>query len=201
MIRTPHALIPYILAAAALAAGILWQASENVARLGSVHSQGIASIGGPFSLIDQSGLPRHAQDFRGRFMLVFFGYSYCPDVCPTALASMADALDKIDKAHRVVPIFVTIDPERDSAKVLKVYLNAFGPRFVGLTGDAKSIAAAARAYRVYYKRHPLQGGGYAMDHSSVIYLMGPDGRFIGFYDANISADALAAALQNQLQAI
>jgi protein SCO1/2 len=198
MIRTPQALIPYLMAAAALMAGILWQAGENVARVGSVHGQGIAAIGGPFSLIDQDGIPRHAEDFRGRFMLVYFGYSYCPDVCPTALAAMADALDKLDNANRVVPIFVTIDPERDSAKVLKDYLKAFGPRFVGLTGDAKSIAAAARAYRVYYKKHPLEGGGYAMDHSSTIYLMGPGGTFIENYDANIGADTLAAALKSRL---
>ncbi len=198
MIRTPQALIPYLLAAAALMAGILWQAGENVARLGNVHSQGIAAVGGPFSLIDQNGNPRHAEDFRGRFMLVFFGYSYCPDVCPTALAAMADAVDKLDKPDRVVPIFVTIDPERDLSEVLKAYLKAFGPRFVGLTGDAKSIAAAARAYRVYYKKQPLQGGGYGMDHSSIIYLMGPDGSFIENYDANIGADALAAALKSRL---
>ena len=198
MIRTPQALIPYLLAAAAVMAGILWQAGENVARLGSVRSQGIATIGGPFSLVDQNGIRRHAEDFRGRYMLVFFGYSYCPDVCPTALASMADALDKIDKGERVVPVFVTVDPERDSPKVLKAYLKAFGPRFVGLTGDAKSIAAAARAYRVYYKKHPLEGGGYGMDHSSVIYLMGPDGTFIAYYDADIAPDALAAALKSRL---
>lgn len=197
MIRTPQALIPYLLAVAALMAGILWQAG-NEARVGSAHSQGIAAIGGPFSLVDQNGSPRQAQDFRGRFMLVFFGYSYCPDVCPTALAAMADALDKLDNADRIVPIFITIDPERDSPKVLKDYLKAFGPRFVGLTGDAKSIAAAARAYRVYYKKHPLQGGGYGMDHSSTIYLMGPDGKFIENYDSNIGADALAAALKSQL---
>lgn len=198
MIRTPQALIPYLLAAAAVMAGILWQAGENVARLGSVRSQGIATIGGPFSLVDQNGIRRHAEDFRGRYMLVFFGYSYCPDVCPTALASMADALDKIDKGERVVPVFVTVDPERDLPKVLKAYLKAFGPRFVGLTGDAKSIAAAARAYRVYYKKHPLEGGGYGMDHSSVIYLMGPDGTFIAYYDADIAPDALAAALKSRL---
>jgi protein SCO2 len=197
MIRTPQALIPYLLAVAALMAGILWQAGDE-ARVSSAHSQGIASIGGPFSLIDQNGSPRHADDFRGRFMLVYFGYSYCPDVCPTALASMADAVDKLDNADRVVPIFVTIDPERDTPKVLTAYLKAFGPRFVGLTGDAKSIAAAARAYRVYYKKHPLEGGGYAMDHSSTIYLMGPDGTFIENYDANIGADALAAALKSRL---
>ena len=198
MIRTPQALIPYLLALAAVAAGILWQVGNQESRPGTIQSQGIAAIGGAFSLIDQNGNLRRADDFRGHFMLVYFGYSYCPDVCPTALAVMADALEKVPREDRITPIFITIDPERDSPKVLKTYLKAFGPRFVGLTGDSQSIAAAARAYRVYYKKHPLQGGGYAMDHSSVIYLMGPDGKFIANYDAKIGVDAFKTALSEKL---
>jgi protein SCO1/2 len=198
MIRTPQAVIPYLLAAAAIAAGILWQAGDRQPRLGSIQSQASAAVGGPFLLLDQEGKLRRAGDFSGRFMLVYFGYSYCPDVCPTALAAMADALDKLPKADRVVPIFITIDPERDTPKVMKSYLKAFGPRFVGLTGDAGSIAAAARAYRVYYKKRPLKGGGYAMDHSSTIYLMGPDGKFIANYAASTGPQALAEALQKRV---
>jgi len=198
MIRTPQAFVPYLLALAMIAAGILWRAAPLEPRLGGIQSEGIAAIGGPFSLVDQNGTRRRAGDFRGRFLLVYFGYSFCPDVCPTALAAMADALDKLPKAQRIVPVFVTVDPERDSPRVLKAYLNAFGPRFVGLTGDVKSVAAAARAYRVFYRKHPLAGGGYAMDHSSVIYLMGPDGRYLAHYDASIGSDALANALRKQL---
>ncbi len=131
-------------------------------------------------------------------MLVYFGYSHCPDVCPTALAAMADALGRLPKPGRVAPIFITVDPERDTPRVLKTYLKAFGSRFVGLTGDANSIAAAARVYRVYYKKHPLKGGSYALDHSSIIYLMGPNGKFITHYDGSAGPNALAAALKKQL---
>jgi protein SCO1/2 len=112
---------------------------------------------------------------------------------------MADALAKLGpEAERVVPIFITIDPERDSPRVLKFYLKAFGPRFVGLTGDAKAVAAAARLYRVYYRKRPLKDGGYAMDHSSHIYLMGPDGKFIAVHDETLGPDGLAQALKKQI---
>jgi protein SCO1/2 len=198
MIRTPLALIPYLIAAALVAAALLWHAGDSLSGTSRVVSQGEALIGAPFTLIDQDGNVRHAADFRSRFMLVYFGYSTCPDVCPTTLAVMADALEKLGpKAGRVVPIFVTIDPGRDTPGVLKAYLNEFGPRFVGLTGDAKAIAAAAQAYRVYYRKRPLSGG-YAMDHSSQIYLMGPDGKFIAIYDETLGPDGLADALKKQL---
>ena len=199
MNRTPLALIPYLIAAALIAAGLLWHAGDTLSGTSRVVSQGNALIGGPFTLIDQDGKVRRAADFRGRFMLVYFGYSYCPDICPTTLAVMADALEKLGpKAGRVAPIFITIDPGRDTPSVLKAYLKGFGPRFVGLTGDTKTIAAAAQAYRVYYRKRPLKGGGYAMDHSSQIYLMGPDGKFIAYYDETLGPDGLAAALKNQL---
>jgi protein SCO1/2 len=193
MTRTPVALIPYLVIAAAVALGLLWQMADRQEGLKP------AAIGGEFSLIDQDGHRRHAADFRGRFMLVYFGYSYCPDVCPTTLTMMADALDKLGPlSDRIVPVFITIDPARDTPKVLKDYLKSFGPRFVGLTGDAKAVAAAAKAYRVYYKKQPLKGGGYAMDHSSLIYLMGPDGRFLTDYDESLGADGMAALLKKWL---
>lgn len=199
MIRTPLALIPYLIAALAVGAGLLWHAGDRLSGANPAASQGEALIGGPFTLVDQDGHARHAADFRGRFMLVYFGYSDCPDICPTTLAVMADAIDKLGpKADRVVPIFVTIDPARDSPKVLKAYLKSFSPRFVGLTGDASAVAAAVRAYRVYYKRVPLKDGGYAMDHSSHIYLMGPGGKFIANYDETLGPDGLAEALNKLL---
>ena len=196
MIRTPLALIPYLIAAATVAAGLLWHAGDSLSGANLVAGE--ASIGGPFTLSDQDGKVRRVADFRGRFMLVYFGYSRCPDICPTTLAVMADALEKLGpKAGRVVPIFITIDPERDSPRVLKSYLKAFGPRFVGLTGDAQSIASAAKAYRVYFHKRPLKGG-YAMDHSSHIYLMGSDGKFIAHYDETLGPDGLAQALKKQI---
>ena len=196
MVRTPLALIPYLIAVAVVVVGLLWHAGDSLS--GANRVAGEASIGGPFTLVDQDGKVRRAADFRGRFMLVYFGYSNCPDICPTSLAVMADALEKLGpKAGRVVPIFITIDPERDTSGVLKAYLKAFGPRFLGLTGDAKAVAAAAHAYRVYYRKRPLSGG-YAMDHSSHIYLMGPDGKFVAVYDESLGPDGLAAVLKKQL---
>ena len=198
MIRTPAALIPYIVAVAAIVAGLLWHAGDLTAGLGRNVESGIAEIGGPFTLIDQNGKTQTAASFHGRFMLVYFGYSFCPDVCPTTLAEMASALDKLGpKRGRIVPVFITIDPERDTPRVLKDYMKSFGADFVGLTGSAAAIAQAAHAYHVYIKKHPLPGG-YAMDHSGVIYLMGPDGRFITYYEETIGPDGLAADLRRRL---
>jgi protein SCO1/2 len=198
MIRTPHALIPYLLLCAFAAAGALWHLGDQQGA-SMAHSNALGSpIGGPFSLIDQDGATRSDKDFRGRFVLVYFGYTNCPDVCPTTLAAMSDALDRLGaRAARVTPVFITIDPARDSAKVLKLYLAAFGPRFVGLTGSPPAIATAEREYRVYAAKHPLAGGGYAMDHSSEIYLLGPDGKLVTFYDAGVDSKALAEDLEKR----
>lgn len=199
MIRTPTALVPYALMIAAVAAGLLWHAGDQMGRLGASVSSGKAEIGGAFALTGQDGKSRTDADFRGRFMLVYFGYSYCPDVCPTTLAMMSAALTKLgSRADRIVPIFVTVDPARDKPSVLKTYLASFGANFVGLTGTDKQIESVARAYRVYFAKHPLAGGNYAMDHSGVIYLMGPDGRFVTYYEDEIGPDKLAADLAKRL---
>jgi cytochrome oxidase Cu insertion factor (SCO1/SenC/PrrC family) len=199
MIRTPAALVPYALMIAAIVAGLLWHAGDQTGRLGASVSSGRAEIGGTFALTDQDGKTRTDADFRGRFMLVYFGYSYCPDVCPTTLAMMSAALTKLgSRADRIVPVFVTIDPARDRPSVLKTYLASFGPDFVGLTGTDKQIESVAHAYHVYFAKHPLAGGNYAMDHSGVIYLMGPDGRFVTYYEDEIGPDKLAADLDKRL---
>lgn len=199
MIRTPVALVPYLFALAAVVGGAVWGAGDRVARLGMTVASGTAQIGGPFTLVDQDGRTRRDADFRGRFMLVYFGYSFCPDVCPTTLAMMADALGKLGaKRVRIVPVFVSIDPARDKPEILKEYLKGFGADFVGLTGDSARIKAVARAYRVYFAKHPLPGGTYAMDHSGVIYLMGPDGKFATYYDDSIGPAGLAADLKRRL---
>lgn len=194
-------LLPLMLAVALTAGYFLWRASDTLPALGGSVVTGTAQIGGPFRLIDQNGVKRSSTDFRGRFMLIYFGYSYCPDVCPTTLSLMADALDKLGpQGDAIVPIFITIDPERDSPAKLKPYLASFGPRFVGLTSDLATIKKVAALYRVYLKKEPLAGGNYAMDHSSVIYLMGPDGKFVGFWDDTaIGPDKLAAALRKVVQ--
>lgn len=197
MRRLSLILVPAALVLALIAGYFIWHASDNLPALGRNIETGTVRIGGPFTLIDQNGVKRSSADFRGRFMLIYFGYSSCPDVCPTTLTLMADALDKLGpKADAIVPVFITIDPERDTPARLKPYVASFGPRFVGLTGDLASIKKVAGLYRVYVKKEPLDGGNYAMDHSSVIYLMGPDGKFAGYWDdTSVGPDKLAAALR------
>ncbi len=199
MIRTPLAVVPYLVAVATVLSGLLWHQADLLTA-GRNTTTGLAQVGGPFRLVDQNGTVRGDADFRGRFMLVYFGYSQCPDVCPTTLGVMADAFDKLGgKKSRVVPLFVTIDPERDKPGVLKDYLKSFGPEFVGLTGSASDIKKITNEYRVYFARHSLPGGGYSLDHSSVIYLMGPDGKFVTYYDdESIGPDALAADLKQRI---
>jgi len=196
MPRFPLAYIPYLLLAAVVAAGALWRLGDLRAHRGTeTVTLAPVSIGGPFALVDQNGMPRSDAEFRGKFMLVFFGYTYCPDVCPTTLAVMGAALDKMGpQADRIVPIFITVDPARDTPDVLKAYLSAFGPRFVGLTGKEEEVAAAAKAYRVYYQAHKEQGENYAVDHSGVVYLMDKKGGFLANYSLDAAPEKLAADL-------
>lgn len=199
MLRNRQALLPYLLLVAALAGGLLWHESANVPGLGKSVITGQADVGGPFRLTDQHGKTVSDADFRGRYMLIYFGYSFCPDVCPTTLAVMAQALDKLGgDARRVTPIFITIDPERDTPQVLADYMKAFGSSFVGLTGSVAAIKEAEKKYRVYALKKPLEKGAYGMDHSSVLYLMGPNGKMISFYDEAISPDALAKELKQKI---
>jgi protein SCO1/2 len=157
-------------------------------------------IGGSFSLTDQFGQTRTDADFRGQFMLVFFGFTHCPDICPVELQTMSDALDLLGaEAGRVTPIFVTVDPERDTPEVLREYASHFHPRLVALTGSAEDIGAVARAYRVYYAKAtgtqaPADPADYLMDHTAIIYLMGPDGLFYTHFSPGTSAADLAEAL-------
>ncbi len=198
--RVSPALAPWLLAISAVAAGLLWHAGDRIAGVNQAVVTGTATVGGPFRLLDQDGRARSDTDFRGRHMLVYFGYSLCPDVCPATLAVMADALAKLGpRRSKVVPVFITIDPERDTPKALKNYLAAFGPDFVGLTGKPETVRKVAGSYHVFYEKHPLSRGGYALDHTSVIYLMGPDGKFVTFYnDESLGPDALAADLKKRV---
>ena len=161
---------------------------------------GVPAIGGPFQLTDHTGKTVSDRDFRGRYMLIFFGYTFCPDVCPTTLATVAGALDKLGPAGaKVVPIFVTVDPERDSVAVMKDYVSAFGPTIVGLTGTPDEIAKVAKEFKVYAAKVTSdKADGYTVDHSAILYLMGPDGRFIAHFTHGISADDLAAGLKKHI---
>jgi protein SCO1/2 len=175
------------------AGGFLWFGGANGGGGG-----GLISIGGPFTLEDGNGKPVTYRDFRGKYMLVYFGYTFCPDVCPTTLTAVADAMDKLGpEAARIQPVFVTVDPKRDTPQVVKQYAAAFGPNIEGLTGSAEQIATIAKEYRVYYAEHRAGPGpnDYSMDHSSVLYLMGPDGGFVAPLRADLSGDQMAASLK------
>jgi len=154
--------------------------SRSGRQVGSTASTGRALIGGPFELIDHTGKTRKDAEFRGKYMLVFFGYTHCPDFCPTGLQAMGETLDALGKhAEKIQPIFITIDPERDTPKVLKDYVPNFHKRLIGLSGSKAAVAKAAKAYRVYYAKAGKKGGAdYLMDHSTFTYLMGPDGRYL-----------------------
>lgn len=172
---------------------------------GSLHGPqgaGTALVGGPFSLLDQDGKRVTEKDFRGKYMLVFFGYTYCPDVCPTELQVMMAALDQLGpEADRIQPVFVSIDPARDTPEVLKAYVGNFGPRLMGLTGTPGEVAAMAKAYRVFYARasNGSSSTDYLMDHSSIIYLMGPNGSFVRHMAYTTDAQKLAADLKEALR--
>jgi len=168
----------------------------------NVRSAGQALVGGPFTLIDHTGKRVTDQDFRGKFLLVFFGFTNCPDVCPTALQVMAAALDKLGpNAARITPVLISVDPAHDTPAVLATYVASFHPRLVGLTGSQAEIDAVAKAYRVYVKKvpDPKSTAGYTMDHSSIIYVMGPDGSYRAHFTHATSPDVMAERLSGMLQ--
>ena len=155
------------------------------------------NVGGPFAMVDHTGRAVTEADFRGRPALLFFGFTHCPDVCPTELATMTAALDLLGPAgERVVPVFVSVDPERDTPARLADYVALFGPRVVGLTGTPEQVAAMARAFRVYYARATPPGASeYVMDHSAFTYLLAPDGGVRTLLRPGASAEDIAAAVR------
>jgi cytochrome oxidase Cu insertion factor (SCO1/SenC/PrrC family) len=156
-------------------------------------------VGGPFALTDQTGKVRSDTDFRGKLMLVYFGFTYCPDVCPTDLQAIGLTLDRLGRdADQVQPIFITVDPERDTASHLADYVPLFHPRLLGLTGSADAIRKAADAYKVYYARVPLKDADYTVDHTAYIYLMDRDGSYLGFFPPGTSADRMVEIIKPRL---
>jgi cytochrome oxidase Cu insertion factor (SCO1/SenC/PrrC family) len=157
-------------------------------------------VGGPFELIDHSGHIRTERDFRGKLMLVYFGFTFCPDICPTDLQAIGLALEKLgDDADKVQPLFITVDPARDTAQHLAQYVPMFHPRLIGLTGNAEAIRKAADAYKVYYAKIPLgKADDYTVDHTAFIYLMDGDGNYLGFFPPGTSADRLVEIIRPRL---
>ena len=166
-----------------------------------VQSSGTPLVGGPFSLVGAEGKTVTDADFHGRYMLVFFGFTHCPDICPAELQVIAQALDKLgDKGKKVVPVFITLDPERDTPRAMADYLKSFGPNFVGLTGTPEAIAAAAKSYRVAYTKvdNKESASDYSVDHSALVYFMDPEGRYVTHFSYGTSADELAEKLNKIL---
>ena len=158
-----------------------------------------SAIGGPFRLVDQNGKTVTDADLKGKWSLVYFGYTHCPDACPTALNDISIALDELGpKRDAVRPVFITVDPERDTAEVLKAYVTSFDAPIMALTGTPEEIAQAAKEYRVYYAKHPEAGGDYSMDHSSVIYVMDPEGRFTASFTHEDTPEDIAERLKKLL---
>src|ERR1700759_5141880 len=158
-----------------------------------------AAIGGPFQLTDQSGAPVTEKNLQGKPSLIFFGFTPCPDVCPTALFEISEIMRAMGKdADRVNAYFISVDPERDNAAAMKDYLSSFDPHLKGLTGDPASIAKVLTAYRVYAKKVPLKDGDYTMDHTALTYLMDRDGHFVAPFRLDRKPEAAAADLKKYL---
>ena len=159
----------------------------------------VAGIGGPLNLEDENGKPFTDAQMKGHPFLVFFGFTHCPDICPTTLFDMSQMMKALGPdADRVGALFITVDPDRDTSKVLKDYLSNFDPRLRGLTGDQAQIDAAIKEYRVYAKKVPLENGDYTMDHTAVVYLMDKDGNFVAPFNMTRTPEAEATDLRRYM---
>ncbi len=171
---------------------------------GEITSQGkgIPTIGGPFELVDHKGKTVTESNYSGNYLLVFFGYTYCPDVCPTELQVIGGAMDLLGEAGaKVRPLMVTIDPERDTVAAMADYMSNFHPSLTGLTGSLEQVKAAAKAYRVYYSKNPPdEDGDYFMDHTSFVYLMGPDGKYLHHFSPMSTPEDMAEKVRAVMSA-
>ena len=182
-----------------LAAGAFLGLGLRKTPKGAAGTLLVSAIGGPFHLVDQNGRTVTDADLKGKWSLIYFGYTHCPDACPTALNDIVIALDEVGpKRDAVRPVFITVDPERDTPQVLKSYATSFDAPILALTGTPQEVAQAAKDYRVYYAKHPEPDGDYAMDHSSVIYVMDPEGRFTATFTPESSPEDIAARLKKLL---
>jgi protein SCO1/2 len=177
------------------------KAERSAAELMDVLMWNREPVGGPFALVDHTGTPRTDAEFHGKLLLLYFGFTSCPDVCPTDLQSIGLAMERLGKsAQGVQPLFVTLDPERDTPQRLAGYVTFFHPRLIGLTGDADAIGQAARAYKVYYAKVPTSGNGYTVDHSGYIYLMDRAGKYLGFFPPGTPPERMADVIRPFLDA-
>ncbi|GAA2884251.1 protein SCO1/2 [Aminobacter niigataensis] len=167
---------------------------------GTVSSTGEAAVGGPFELTTHRGQKFTNADVAGKPYLMFFGFTYCPDICPTTLSELTSLMDELGPdADRFSPLFITVDPERDNQQALAEYMTAFDSRIVALRGTPQQTEAAAKAFKAYYKKVPVDGGGYTMDHTAGVFLMGADGRFIGTMDMDEPRETRIAKLRRLIE--
>jgi protein SCO1 len=195
--RTSH----IMLVLAAFLAGLVIFLAVFLFATGAFRSgaPGGSAIGGPFTLTDQNGKPITDHDMKGEPLLVFFGYTHCPDICPTTLFELSEVLHAMGKdADRVHALFITVDPDRDTPAVMKDYLSSFDPHLLGATGDTKAIEAAEKAFRVYAKKVPTGNGDYSMDHTALVYLMDKQGRFVAPFKLKRRPAEAAADLKKYL---
>lgn len=183
-----------------LAVAVVIIAGLQILRGGTTDQA--AGIGGPFMLTDQTGAQVTDQSYKGLYRLIYFGYTFCPDACPTQLQVMAQAVDDLGPAgKKIQPIFITVDPERDSVKQLSGYVPLFHPRLVGLTGTPMQIAQVAKEYKVYYAKADDPGSGtYLMNHSSFVYLMDPAGKFVTVFPHDMDAEKMAGEIRRYMNA-
>ena len=192
---------PFVLAGLVLVAGIAGVAWFETSRSGGAGTAAIAApgIGGPFRLTATNGETVTERSFRGKWLLVYFGYTFCPDACPTALNNISAALARLGaRASRVQPLFITVDPRRDTPEVMAKYVRSFDPRILGLTGSVAAVSDVAREYGVYVAPQKAQGDDYLVDHSSFIYVMNPDGKFAATLAGSLPGAQMAARLERLL---
>jgi cytochrome oxidase Cu insertion factor (SCO1/SenC/PrrC family) len=172
----------------------------DAARLMNELMSGKAQVGGPFTLTDQYGNSRSLGDFRGKFVLLYFGYAFCPDVCPTDLAAMAQAIRTLGKeGDKLLPVFVTLDPERDTQELLRNYVAAFHPRFVALRGTEDEVRRVATAYKVYFEKvKPPGSSAYLIDHMAFVFLLDRDGKYLAFFPPGTNAERMAVMVREVL---
>jgi cytochrome oxidase Cu insertion factor (SCO1/SenC/PrrC family) len=191
--------LAYVVSSAPLAANEAAEPSATELIEGLLS--GRVPVGGPFELTDQTGHRRSDSDFRGKLVVLYFGYTYCPDVCPTELQSISLALDRLGAAAQAVqPLFITVDPERDTPARLADFVASFHPGLIGLTGSPAEIRKTAIAYRTFFAKNSAAApGDYSVDHTGFIYLVGKDGQYLGFLPPGLAPDAIADAIRTRLE--
>lgn len=195
---TPLSVALLLVGAAAALSWALWHVIQTTPSAATAEDG--PAIQSEFELVDQDGRTVRGEDLHGRWQLVFFGFTSCPDICPTTLTNVTAALEELgpETARKVQPVLITVDPERDTPPVLKEYLTAFDPRILGLTGTAEQVETALKSFLVYAAKRPMEGGDYTMDHSTFIYLMDPEGAYAAHFLAQAPSEDLIAKLRERL---